>query len=392
MSWNDHANAKAKVFMALPSARTHASGAKPALSALAWTRWLPWAYLACLVAAEILIALAYPLVGLACHALLLIGLTLDAALAGSADERKLALSLTLAPLTRLLSLSLPLAQLPLIAWYPIISALVLTAAVIVIRQARISRLQLGLSARNLPLQLLLIGGGLGLGALEYTLLQPKPLTADLSWDAIWLPALILMVCTGFGEELIFRGVLQAAATPILGRAAIIYVALLFAAMHIGYLSPANIAVLFAVGLLFGQIVRWGGSIIGVSLAHGLTNVTLLLIMPHLAKQPSSMLTSAAPWALWIGAGVALVAADMLRLRAALRRSPAPQVEPPGYQIRKLRHTAQLTYTDVAQRTGISARLLAEIEHGLRLPQPEQLRLIIESLSGVPALPAAAYRS
>jgi transcriptional regulator with XRE-family HTH domain len=46
----------------------------------------------------------------------------------------------------------------------------------------------------------------------------------------------------------------------------------------------------------------------------------------------------------------------------------------------MRRKSGLTYTDVAQRTGIPARLLAEIEYGLRLPDPEQLRWIVQALS------------
>jgi len=51
---------------------------------------------------------------------------------------------------------------------------------------------------------------------EYFILAPEAMIAELTWQAIWLPAVILLLCTGFVEELIFRGVLQRSAVEALG--------------------------------------------------------------------------------------------------------------------------------------------------------------------------------
>src|SRR5262245_46167178 len=229
--------------------------------------WLLWGYLLLITVAEIVTSAVQPQLGMIIHALLLVGLTLHGATGQLTQERKLALALTLAPLIRLLSLALPLTRFPQVAWYPIVAIPLLIATWMVIRLLGLPRRELGLRAGHLPLQLMLVGGGLGLGAIEYTILKPAPLLSEFSWGAVVLPALSLVIFTGFTEEIIFRGLLQAIAAPVLGRGTLVYVALLFAALHIGYLSASDVVFVFAVGLLFGQIVRWGGSILGVTLAH-----------------------------------------------------------------------------------------------------------------------------
>jgi len=340
--------------------------------------WLLWGCLLLVTVAEVLTSVVSAQLGLLAHAILLVGLTLYGAVGKLDENRKLALALTLAPLIRLLSLSLPLTRFPQIAWYPIVAVPLLLATWIVIRLLGVSRQELGLRAGNVPLQLMLIGGGLGLGAIEYSILRPAPLVADLTPGSLWLPALSLVIFTGFSEELIFRGLLQPVATPALGRWALIYVALLFAVLHIGYLSVFDVVFVFAVGLLFAYIVRWGGSILGVALAHGLTNITLFLILPYLARHPGAA-ADIMPWLIIGGSAVALVAVYMLMLTSIVKRMPVVQQAPAPNGLRALRINAGLAYIDLAERTGMSVRLLAEIEHGMRLAQPEQVQAIRQAI-------------
>ena len=92
---------------------------------------------------------------------------------------------------------------------------------------------------------------------------------------------MFVVGTGFVEEFIFRGVLQRTAMEVFGRWGIIYVSLLFAVMHIGFLSLIDVTFVFAVALFFGWVVKKTGSLFGVTLAHGITNIILYLIAPFL---------------------------------------------------------------------------------------------------------------
>lgn len=348
-----------------------------------------WIFLALITFAE-LVTSAYNLaLGLASHTVLIFLLVVYSALGRQSAERRLALALTLAPLIRLLSLALPLINLPRLSWYPVVAVPLMSAAWLIVRQLRLPAAELGLRRGRVWLQLMLMGGGLGLGWLEYSILRPEPLLATFTWSAFTIAALTLIIATGLVEEIIFRGVLQAVALPALGRHALLYVSLLFAALHIGYLSAVDVLFVFAVGLLFAYIVKWSGSILGVSLAHGLTNVTLFLIMPTLAQQPAEI-AALAPWVIWGGSALAMIAVDILLLRAMIRTASTLNQEiAPETNLRDLRRSAGLTYTDLAQRTGLPVRLLAEIEHGLCIPQAEQLAQIAQCLSVAPQNLSAA---
>ena len=106
-----------------------------------------------------------------------------------------------------------------------------------------------------------------------------PMVAEFTWQAVWWPALIFLVCTGFVEELIFRGVLQRSAVALWGWRGIIYVSLLFAILHIGFLSWIDVVFVFAVAVFFAWVVKRTGSLLGVTLSHGITNIVLYLVAP-----------------------------------------------------------------------------------------------------------------
>jgi len=103
-------------------------------------RWLPrlqrrqvssataLAYLVLIALAELITTFSDPRVGLTLHGMLLVVLLLHTALVSKHAYHRLLLSLTLAPLIRILSLTLPLVGFPLLYWYFIISVPLLVAA------------------------------------------------------------------------------------------------------------------------------------------------------------------------------------------------------------------------------------------------------------------------
>jgi len=238
-------------------------------------------YLAAVTAAEVLTALIEPRAGLVLHGVLLVALLLHTALNWEQPSHDLLLSLAFAPLIRLLSLSLPLARFPLVYWYFITSVPLFAAVFIAMRTLRFTWRGIGINLRAIPLQILVSLTGLAFGYMEYQILRPAPLAEAFTWEQLWLPALILLVSTGFAEELIFRGLMQRAATEALGDFSVPYVAALFAVLHVGYKSLVDIVFVFGVALFFGYAVRKTQSILGVSLSHGLTNIVLFLVMPFL---------------------------------------------------------------------------------------------------------------
>jgi len=238
-------------------------------------------YLGAIAAAELVTALVNPLGGIVFHIVLLLGMISHASFTARYPQHKLYLALALAPLIRLLSLSMPLTKFPQIYWYAIIAVPLLLAIFVVMRRLDFHPRQVGITRQKLPLQLLVGLTGIPFGIAEFYILRPYPLVDSLDWIKILLPAFILLVCTGFVEELTFRGVMQKSANEVLGPRGWLYIAGLFAVLHIGYLSVADFGLVLLVGFFFGWVVQKTGSLVGVTLSHGITNIALYLIVPFL---------------------------------------------------------------------------------------------------------------
>lgn len=242
-------------------------------------QWGAVIYLLAITAAEAVTVFLAPLWGIISHIIVLIALILHSASVSEHRYQQLVLSLALVPLVRIMSLSMPLAGIPQIWWYPIIYAPLLAAAIAVIRLTGYRLKDVGLTVRLLPVQLAVALSGFLFGVAEYFILAPESMATEFTWPEIWLPALLLLVCTGFVEEFIFRGVLQRTALEAFGGWGIVYVSLLFAILHMGFLSWIDVAFVFVVALFFGWVVKKTGSLLGVTLAHGITNISLYLILP-----------------------------------------------------------------------------------------------------------------
>jgi LysM repeat protein/membrane protease YdiL (CAAX protease family) len=244
-------------------------------------------YVVLIAVAELLTVLADARWGLALHIGILTALLVQASVAIDRPYHKLLLALTLAPLIRILSLSMPLKGIDLVYWYAIVGAPTTITALVVARTLGLSWRSLGFTLRSLRVQALVAATGLAFGVAEYFILKPEPLIDGFSWGAFWLPAAILLIGTGFNEELVFRGVMQSASSDALGKSAILYVTVIFAVLHLGYKSAVDVAFVFAVGLLFGWVVAKTRSLLGVTLSHGITNIALYLVVPFLGIAAST---------------------------------------------------------------------------------------------------------
>ena len=240
-----------------------------------------WLYFLAIASAELLTVYLQPMVGVLCHGLVLIALLIQSGLIAEPQQRNLTLALGLVPLIRILSLSLPLAQLPQVYWFPLIYAPLLAATVVVMWIVGLKASDVGLVSRELPFQISLgLVTGLAFGIVEYLIIRPESLITGFTFEQVWLPAVILLCTTGFVEELMFRGVLQRLAGPAMGSwKGIIYVSLIFAILHLGSLSLLDVIFVLFVAFFFGAIVKRTGSLIGVTLSHGIANILLYLVMP-----------------------------------------------------------------------------------------------------------------
>jgi CAAX protease family protein len=242
------------------------------------------AYAGLLVGAEVLVAAVDPRLGAALDAVLLILLLQHGARTAPTVERRLYWTLALVPLLRLLSLSLPLADFPGVWRYAVVAAPLLVAEVIAARAVGFGPTEMGLGWRwrHLPLHILVGLIGLPLGLLEYVLLKPSPLATELSLGATWLPAAVLLVATGLAEEVLFRGLLQRTSSALLGPwLGPLMITCVWTAMHAGIGSWPVLALTFLTGAMFAVFAGMTESVWGVTLAHGLINVTVFLIAPFL---------------------------------------------------------------------------------------------------------------
>jgi membrane protease YdiL (CAAX protease family) len=176
---------------------------------------------------------------------------------------------------------IPIAELSVIIWYILIWIPVLVGIYSVARYLKYSFDDIGINYRNILGQILTAITGIGLGIIDYMILKPEPLVEGYFTRLIF-PAIILFIFTGFMEELAFRGVIQKA-TRTLGSLGWVFIALVYAVLQIGYGSLIHIVFTLAVALYFGLVVQKTKSIIGVSMAHGLLNILLFLVMPNIIR-------------------------------------------------------------------------------------------------------------
>jgi membrane protease YdiL (CAAX protease family) len=253
-------------------------------------------YLIMISIAEAITTLAEPLLGMVLHGLVLVMLLLHGSMTHRGVLRRFLILLSISPLIRIVSLSLPLQKigLPLIYWYMVIGVLLFLAAFIASRVTDLRGSRISWTWGVWPQQLGIGLIGFGLGYVEFMILKPGPLAAYVTWVDVVTAALILMIFTGVLEEYIFRGLMQSATMQMMGRFGLVYVALLFAVLHLGYHSFIDVLFVLLVGLLFGWLVWKTQSILGVSLAHGIANISLYVMFPLLISSNSLPVASLEP--------------------------------------------------------------------------------------------------
>jgi len=116
--------------------------------------------------------------------------------------------------------------------------------------------------------------------LEFAVLGNDALVMDLGLKDLTFLFIVMVFFVGFGEELVFRALLQSAVSPCYGRIAAIFIsALLFAIMHSGYRSIPYLVFVFAVGLVLAFAYDRTGSLGLAALMHGLLNFFLFSFIP-----------------------------------------------------------------------------------------------------------------
>ena len=248
---------------------------------LGFPRWTAAVYLLAIVIAEGTLDLGFPSVALVLYSVLLLSLILQSVLASTRFVCTFLLSIALIPLMRLVALSLPLAPIPLVYWYLAVSVPMLIASFVLAKVLKVPRSEMGIKLGDVFSQMTVAVTGLGLGYIEYQIHQPSsPISGFPAWQ-LWVPSLILLFSTGFTEELVFRGIMQKAAMRSIGTlTGMLFVTVLYASLQLGQGSwTLFVFVLIAAGY-FACVVAKTGSIVGVSISHGLSNIMYFLVLPR----------------------------------------------------------------------------------------------------------------
>ncbi|MCD6453174.1 MAG: CPBP family intramembrane metalloprotease [Dehalococcoidales bacterium] len=223
---------------------------------------------------------SHPLWGVIGHASILAAVIINAARSNEQVYRQLVLSLALVPLIRIVDLTMAFVPVaPMWRWL-IVYAPLLVATIVVMRFLGYSKPEVGLRVTLPPAQFGIAMSGFLLGWVEYLILKPEAMVTQFTWVEVAPLAVILAATTGFVEEFTFRGVFQRSAVEALGGwPGIAYVSSLFAIMHMGFHSWIDVVFVFGVAMFFGGMVKKTGSLLGVVIAHGITNIMLFLVCP-----------------------------------------------------------------------------------------------------------------
>jgi len=157
-------------------------------------------------------------------------------------------------------------------WFPaLVIALAIVGLLLFRRPFVAGPARPGLTIAALPAGIVALAAAIGLAAAAGAVEQRS--RPDVSWG-LFLGGTLLIVAKAFGEELLFRGLLQ----PILCRAwgafaGIVMAALAFMAIHVigGWRDPVSLANIALGGGWFGLLAWRTGGILAPTLAHAAYN-------------------------------------------------------------------------------------------------------------------------
>ncbi len=194
-------------------------------------------YLIGLIIAEVSVTYINKEAGLVIESFILFLLLFNSSLNVSYNYSVMLRSMMVLPLIRIIGLSLPLMQVQPLYWFPVVAVPLFAAVYTIMKSQGLSRRHVGLIWGNKKIQFLIALSGILLGTIEFLILKPAPLIAVLNPVTLISASIILIISTGLAEELLFRGIIQKNAENVFGTiAGLLYTALLFTALHIGWNS------------------------------------------------------------------------------------------------------------------------------------------------------------
>ena len=225
-----------------------------------------------IVLAEAIIVLVNVAAGVLLQAAILIVVVSHHAFARSPRDPVLPV-LALVPLIRLLSIAMPIPGAASISTYVLVGVPALFGTLLAARAIGATRSDLGLGrpgslTKTATIALI----GLPLGLVARSVGGVSPMAIGDAHPVLFL--VIVTLCVVLLEELVFRGLLQRAATTRSRLLGIVTPNVLYAAMYFGSGSAAAVLFMGLTGSLFGWVVSRSGSLWGVIAAHVLMRLVI----------------------------------------------------------------------------------------------------------------------
>jgi membrane protease YdiL (CAAX protease family) len=232
---------------------------------------------ALIILAESLLYFGNMKAAMAVHAITLTLLILSAVYL----EDRMYIALMLLPLFRLLNVAMPVFFQLTIYSYSLVYAPMFIPMYFIVKEKIFSRSEIGLTTKGFWFYLpLAIAVGFALGWGEYNVLRPGVLIPDFGWKSILILSITMILFVGVVEEFVFRSVLQTEMEGRLGSiAGLISASILFGFMHSGYHLPQEILYVSFAGVVFGLLFWLTKSLPVIAVAHGVTNISLFLVLP-----------------------------------------------------------------------------------------------------------------
>jgi hypothetical protein len=245
-----------------------------------------WLTLIALAGAEVAV-FATGRLGVLLYGVLTVVLLIAGGKTSSRRLRSLLWALGVIPTSRLIAFGAPLDQVEIEARLAVVGVLSLLATLAAIHAIGLSRAELGLVARwrQLPIYVAMVPIGVGLGIVERAVVTSLPYP-----DASRVAPLLIVIVLGLVDDLLMLGIVLAAARLVVGRLALLFVALLVAILHIGYGAWALTVCAALVVIVFGLVRITTGSLVGPMLGHVGLNVGLFIIGPMVAPRLQAMLS------------------------------------------------------------------------------------------------------
>lgn len=196
-------------------------------------------------------------------------------------ENKIFAILMLLPLFRLLNAAMPVFFNLTLYSYPMVYAPMFLPMYLIMKEGILSRSEAGITFKDFWFYLpLAVAVGFALGWGEYNVLHPGMLLPIVDVKSILILCISMIFFVGIVEEFIFRSALQTVLEARFGSVAGLLVAsVIFGIMHSGYRMPQEILYVFFAGMVFGLLFWLSKSLPIISLAHGITNISLFLVSP-----------------------------------------------------------------------------------------------------------------